>query len=88
MGKMIKRKVFASGQIQSGIKLEAHPSQAGSRRTRRGGSSPRLHPHFPGAAGPVAVHPFFGPLTHAEWCRLHTIHCAHHLSFVLPSEGE
>ena len=37
---------------------------------------------------PPAPHPFFGPLTRAEWTRLHCIHCAHHLSFALPPGGE
>lgn len=35
--------------------------------------------------GPWGIHPFFGRLTGAEWTRLHCIHCAHHLSFVIPS---
>ena len=28
--------------------------------------------------------PFFGPLTPDEWRRLHTIHAAHHFSFLIP----
>ena len=40
---------------------------------------------FAAHAGPVADHPMFGPLTYAEWNRMHTIHCAHHLSFVQPN---
>lgn len=35
--------------------------------------------------GPVAPHPFFGPLTRAQWDHVHRIHCAHHLSFLTPS---
>ena len=31
-----------------------------------------------------APHPLLGPLTPAETHRLHCIHCAHHLSFLLP----
>lgn len=30
--------------------------------------------------------PFFGPLTPDEWRRLHTIHAAHHLSFLIPAD--
>jgi len=37
--------------------------------------------------GPVADHPFFGSLTRDQWDRLHRLHCAHHLSFLLPRES-
>ncbi len=33
---------------------------------------------------PFAPHPLLGPLTRAEYERLHGIHCAHHLSFLTP----
>lgn len=36
--------------------------------------------------GPLAVHPFFGKLTNEEWTRLHCIHSALHLSFLLPGK--
>jgi hypothetical protein len=35
--------------------------------------------------GPLAVHPFGAKFSRAEWERFHCIHCAHHLSFVLPA---
>ena len=35
--------------------------------------------------GPLADHPFFGRLTREQMDRLHCIHCAHHLSFLLPT---
>lgn len=31
-----------------------------------------------------AIHPIFGRLSHEEWDRLHLLHSAHHLGFVLP----
>jgi hypothetical protein len=34
--------------------------------------------------GPLPAHPYLGPLTRDEWVDFHCIHCAHHLSFVLP----
>ena len=33
--------------------------------------------------GPLHFHPFFGRLTPDQWSRLHCIHCAHHLSYVV-----
>jgi hypothetical protein len=37
------------------------------------------------AAGrPIAEHPLFGRFTAERWRRIHCIHSAHHLSFVLP----
>jgi hypothetical protein len=36
--------------------------------------------------GPMAEHPFFGTLTRDREERFHCIHCAHHLSFLLPND--
>ena len=36
--------------------------------------------------GPLPDHPFFGRLTREQMDRFQTIHCAHHLSFLLPNE--
>jgi hypothetical protein len=34
--------------------------------------------------GPFVRHPLLGRMTRAQWERFHCIHCAHHLSFVVP----
>lgn len=34
--------------------------------------------------GSLAAHPLFTRMSRENWYRLHRIHCAHHLSFVLP----
>lgn len=34
---------------------------------------------------PKGIHPFFGKLTRDQWDRFHRIHCAHHLSFAVPT---
>lgn len=36
--------------------------------------------------GRLHFHPLFGTLSRADWDRLQCIHCAHHLSFVIPDE--
>jgi hypothetical protein len=38
-----------------------------------------------GFTGPAADHPMFGPLTPAEYLKLNLIHCAHHLSHLVPT---
>jgi hypothetical protein len=40
---------------------------------------------FASHSGPVADHPLIGRMTHAQWGHLHRVHCAHHLSFLLPA---
>jgi hypothetical protein len=37
--------------------------------------------------GPLEAHPLFGKMPREAWDRVHCIHCAHHLSFVVPTEG-
>lgn len=39
-------------------------------------------------AGPVSIHPLFGPMTKEEWTRFHAIHSAHHLGFLVPPVAE
>lgn len=34
--------------------------------------------------GSLAAHPLFARMSRENWDRLHCIHCAHHLSFVIP----
>ncbi len=41
---------------------------------------------YQGHRGPLQAHPLFGKMPRRVWDRVHRIHCAHHLSFVLPSE--
>jgi len=36
--------------------------------------------------GDMARNPLFGKLTKEQWTELHLIHCAHHLSHLLPKE--
>ncbi|RME38179.1 MAG: DUF1569 domain-containing protein [Planctomycetota bacterium] len=37
--------------------------------------------------GPLKPHPLFGEMPRPLWDRIHCIHCAHHLRFVVPDEG-
>jgi hypothetical protein len=40
---------------------------------------------FAAHAGPVADHPLAGKVSKEVWERFHRIHCAHHLSFTVPT---
>ncbi len=40
---------------------------------------------FDACAGPFDEHPLLGRLSRAGWERFHCLHCAHHLSFALPT---
>lgn len=88
IAKVIQHRILKSGRISEGMKvpeeylpksgLDAHVEAEALR------SALRLYITHP---GPLADHPFFGPITHDQWTRLHCIHCAHHLSFARPTEG-
>lgn len=41
--------------------------------------------YYSASTGPVAGHRYLGPLTKDQWDRLQRIHCAHHLSFAVPT---
>lgn len=42
----------------------------------------RIVTKFETYPGPLHPSPLYGQLTHEQWCGLHLIHCAHHLSFL------
>lgn len=85
MGVLRRRKIFKDGRIATGIRhpiqfspkpeLDARAEAEALRATLR---------YYAGFQEPLAMHPILGWLTRDEWDRLHRIHCAHHLSFVLP----
>ncbi|MGB2985852.1 MAG: DUF1569 domain-containing protein [Phycisphaerae bacterium] len=37
--------------------------------------------------GKLHAHPLFGKMPRDVWDRVHCVHCAHHLSLVLPADG-
>jgi hypothetical protein len=86
LGPVIKKKILKSGEIKEGMKtlesLAPKPDlddRAEAEALRASIAYYLAHPL------PRASHPFFGRMTAEEWDRLHCIHCAHHLSFVLPA---
>jgi Protein of unknown function (DUF1569) len=89
IGPIVKREILRTGTVKAGMKtpqafipISGLDDRAEAEALR---ATIRL---FSGEVGPLATHPFFGPLSLAEWHRLHCIHSAHHLSFVVPGASE
>jgi hypothetical protein len=81
-----KRQIFESGVLPEGLPgpAETMPSETMGEREEAEGLRAAIA-YYRASPGPVIPHRFFGPLTRAEWDRLQLIHCAHHLSFVVPA---
>jgi Protein of unknown function (DUF1569) len=86
VGEEQKRQIFDSGMLPEGIQGPAvvMPTEAFGEREEADGLRQAIE-HYKASAGPAIAHRLFGPLTKAEWDRLTLIHCAHHLSFVVPT---
>src|SRR5579872_7094235 len=86
IGKLAKKKILTSGKMDEGIKIPERfcpkPGLDARAEVEALRAAFRL---YAAHAGPVADHPMFGPMSRAEWDRLHCIHCAHHLSFAHPN---
>jgi hypothetical protein len=80
-----KRQVFESGVLPEGVPgpPEVIPAETLGAREEAEGLRAAIA-YYKASPGPVIPHRLFGPLTRAEWDRLQLIHCAHHLSFVVP----
>ncbi len=88
VGEEQKRQVLESGLLPEGIQgpQEVMPAEALGEREEAEGLRSAVA-HYKASGGPKIPHRRFGPLTKAEWDRLQLIHCAHHLSFVIPNAG-
>jgi hypothetical protein len=86
VGQEQKRQIFDSGMLPEGIQGPAvvMPTEAFGEREEADGLRQAIE-HYKASAGPAIAHRLFGPLTKAEWDRLTLIHCAHHLSFAVPT---
>lgn len=87
VGPVIFGHIVRTGGMREGIKLppDVLPRPGLDARAEAEALRAALR-MFAAHTGPVAEHPIFGRLTRDQWERLHCVHCAHHLSFVLPDE--
>jgi len=83
---MVKERMFRTGKMREGVYLPAKalPKPGLDDRAEAETLRAALN-YYAGVTEPLADHPLFGRLTRDEWNRFHCIHCAHHLSFVLPT---
>jgi len=81
-----RREVFESGRLSEGLPQPASAPAVEARGEREEADGLReAIEYFKNSPGPVVGHRYFGPMTRAEWDRLHCIHTAHHLSFAIPT---
>jgi hypothetical protein len=86
LGRRFKREFFRTEQMREGIKLpENFVPRPGLDARAEAEALRAALTMYSAHTGPMADHPMFGPLSRAEWTRLHCVHSAHHLSFALPS---
>jgi hypothetical protein len=88
-GPAVRVWVFATGRFPAGLPMpagvappDAPDEDAAVRHWRE------ALERFTRFDGPLARHPAFGRLSRRQWEHLNLIHCAHHLGFLLPRDGE
>ena len=85
-GKLMLRLTFRFG-IPSGYAVDESLSPpAGADFDQALADLERAVARFNAHQGALHPHPLFGRLTRAMWDRMHRFHCAHHLSFAIPTD--
>jgi hypothetical protein len=87
IGPFAKRHIFKTGSMPEGIKIPAvtlDPPDSLDDRAEAEALRATIN-LFLAAPGPLGKHAMFGKLSMEEWRRFHAIHCAHHLSFAIPT---
>jgi Protein of unknown function (DUF1569) len=85
VGPLLVRRLLRRSRFPEGAPLPKRFSPKPGRDARAEAESLRAAIGLLSAhTGPFAAHPFGARFSRADWQRFHCIHCAHHLSFVLP----
>lgn len=88
LGVLIRGQVLRSGRMPEGIRIKpGWKLMPGSDADDRAGVATLREAisDYLSTPGPLPEHPFFGPMSREQWDRLHCVHIAHHLSFLLPA---
>jgi hypothetical protein len=89
LGPMFLRRILRTGRFPEGATLpEPYLPRPGLDARAEAEALRATIRLFGTHTGPMADHPFGGPLSRENWERFHAIHCAHHLGFVVPEPGE
>ncbi|MBX7167121.1 MAG: DUF1569 domain-containing protein [Pirellulales bacterium] len=85
-GPMLLPRILRQRRMKSGIKVPdwwlPGPTHDESQAVDRFRADVAAFERF---STPTQPHPFFGPMTKAQWNDLALIHAAHHLSFLVPN---
>lgn len=85
LGKSVARKMMAGGKIQEGIPtIPQSVSAPGGDDAAAVAKLREMMARWQAHTGPLQASPLFGRLTRDEWIQVQLIHCAHHLSFLVP----
>ncbi len=80
----MKKKFFRERKIKPGLSA---PNGTAFESSDEAAAVAKLNDaiqYFTNHTGPMADHPFFGKLSKEQWHDFNTIHCSHHLAFLVP----
>ncbi len=85
LGPAMARKAIAAGTMRAGIStIPQSVVEPGRDATAAVATFRDTVARWTAHAGPLLPSPLFGSMTKPEWVKLHAIHAAHHLSFLVP----
>jgi hypothetical protein len=84
-GRMMLHRILKTRVMKEKIPTPQKPlPEPGGDEQKAGDRLKGLIERLKATTGELHPSPFFGRLTNEQWRQLHLIHCAHHLSFLLP----
>lgn len=88
VGKRIKKKILATGRFRDGgPTMPDSLVGAGADEVAAVAKLKETVERFKRHTGAIHPSPLFGKMNREELTRLHLIHCAHHLSFLIPTRN-
>ena len=86
LGKIIGALMLTTGKIKKGVPLPAIYIPDSSLDASEQADVLRAMVERFNQANQFKMHPLIGAMSGRQWERFHCVHCAHHLSFVLPAD--
>src|SRR5262245_49859104 len=84
-GRLALRRILSQRRMKAGILTPQKPLPTpGGDEAEAVARLKQTVERFRDHSGALHASPFFGSLTPQQWRDLHLIHCAHHLSFLIP----